>query len=142
AKLGDANGTVVMEPLHTHAVTSTQASGSEAEQPLAPKQLGPRFLFRQVTLGSSPAPNYTWVGVRWDPRSLTTPFPQARYDHAYEQRYSVSPGTIGAPASRATEVGRAMLADLADALRQGVLTMRGEEGPRQFAAVQRLIAYG
>src|SRR4029077_20957398 len=131
AKLGDANGTVVMEPLHTHAVTSTQASGSEAEQPLAPKQLGPRFLFRQVTPGGSPAPNYTWIGVRWDPRSLTTPFPQARYDHVYEKRYGVLPGVIGAPANRATEVGRAMLADLSDALRNGVLTLRGEVDERQ-----------
>jgi hypothetical protein len=35
-----------------------------------------------------------------------------------------------------------MLADLADALRQGVLTMRGEAGDRQFASVQRLTAFG
>jgi Alpha/beta hydrolase domain len=142
ANLDDANGTVVMEALHTQAVISTRPSGSEGEQPLALKQLGPRFLFRQGTLGGSPAPNYTWVGVRWDPRTLTTPFPQVRYDHVYEQRYGVPPGTIGAPANRATEVGKAMVADLADALRQSVLTMRGEEAERQFASVQRLTAYG
>jgi hypothetical protein len=142
ANLGDANGTVVMEALHSQAVTSTRLTGSEGEQPLALKILGPRFLFRQGTLGGSPAPNYTWVGVRWDPRALTTPFPQVRYDHVYEQRYGVPSGAIGAPANRATEVGRAMLADLADAVRQGVLTMRGEEGERQFTSVQRLTAFG
>lgn len=142
ANLGDGNGTVVLEALHTQAVTSTRPSGSEGEQPLALKILGPQFLFRQGTLGGSPAPNYIWVGVRWDPRALTTPFPQVRYDHVYEHRYGVSPGAIGAPANRATEVGKAMLADLADALRQGVLTMRGEEDERQFASVQRLTAFG
>jgi len=142
ANLGDGNGTVVLEAFHTQAVTSTRPSGSEGEQPLALKQLGPRFLFRQGTPGGSTAPNYTWVGVRWDPRTLTTPLPQVRYDHVYEQRYGVSPGTIGSPANRATEVGKAMVADLADALRQGVLTMRGEEAERQFASVQRLIAFG
>lgn len=142
ANLGDGNGTVVMEAFHTQGVTSTRPSGSEGELPLALRQLGPRFLFRQGTLGGSPAPNYTWIGVRWDPRSLTTPFPRSRYDHVYEQRYGVSPGAIGAPANRATEVGKAMVADLADAVRQGVLTMWGEEDERQFASVQRLIAYG
>ena len=142
ANLGEGNGTVVVDVLHTQAVTSTRPSGSAGEHPLALRQLGPRFLFRQGTLGGSPAPNYTWIGVRWDPRSLTTPFPQVRYDHVYEQRYGVSPGTIGAPANRATEVGKAMVADLADAVRQGVLKMRGEEAERQFASVQRLIAYG
>lgn len=142
AHLGDGNGTVVLEALHTQAVTSTRPSGSEGEQPLGLKILGPRFLFRQGTAGGSPAPNHTWVGVRWDPRALTTPFPQVRYDHAYEQRHGVPPGAIGAPANRATEVGRAMLADLADALREGVLTMRGEEAERQFASVQRLVAFG
>ena len=142
ANLGDANGTIVLEPLHTQAVTSTRPSGSEGEQPLGLKLLGPRFLFRQGTLGGSPAPNYTWVGVRWDPRALTTPFPQVRYDHVYEQRYAVPPGAIGAPANRATDVGRAMLADLADALRQGVLTMRGEEGEQQFTSVQHLTVFG
>jgi hypothetical protein len=142
ANLGDGNGTVVVEPLHTLAVTSTRPSGSEGEQPLGLKQLGPRFLFRQGTLGGSPVPNYTWIGVRWDPRALTTSFPQARYDHVYEQANGVSPGAIGAPANRATEVGRAMLADLADTLRLGVLTMRGEDDERQFASIQRLIAYG
>jgi Alpha/beta hydrolase domain len=141
ANLGDGNGTVVMEALHSLAVTLVRPSGSEGEQPLALKQLGPRFLFRQGTLGGSPAPNYSWIGVRWDPRGLTTPFPQVRYDHVYEQRYGVSPGAFVAPANRATEVGRAMLADLADAVRQGVLTMRGED-ERQFASVQRVIAYG
>jgi hypothetical protein len=65
-----------------------------------------------------------------------------RYDHVYEQRHAVPPGAIGAPANRATEVGKAMLADLADALRQGTLTMRSEEDERQFASVQRLVAFG
>ena len=142
ANLGDGNGTVVVDALHTNAVTSIRPSGSEGEQALALKQIGPRFLFRQGTLGGSPAPNFTWIGVRWDPRALTTPFPQVRYDHVYEQRYGVPPGAIGAPANRATEVGRAMLADLADALREGVLTMRGEVDERQFASVHYLIAYG
>jgi hypothetical protein len=142
ANLGDGNGTVVMEPLHTQGVTSTRPSGSEGEQPLGLKQIGPRFLFRQGTLGGSPAPNYTWIGVRWDPRALTTPFPQVRYDHVYEQANSLSPGAIGAPDNLATEVGRAMLADLADTLRQGVLTMRGEAEERQFASIRRTITYG
>jgi alpha/beta hydrolase family protein len=142
AKLENGNGTVVLEALHTQAVIATRPSGSEGELPLVLRQLGPRFLFRQGMLGGSPAPNYTWVGVRWDPRALTTPFPQVRYDHVYEQRHGVPPGAIGAPASRATEVGKAMVADLADAVRQGVLIMRGEDEERQFASVQHLIAYG
>jgi len=142
ANLGDGNGAVVVEAFHSGAVTSIRPSGSEGEQPLALKQLGPRFLFQREILDGSPAPNYTWIGVRWDPRTLTTPFPQARYDHVYEQRHGVSPGSIGAPADRAPQVGSAMLADLADAVRQEVLTMRGQEEPRQFASVQRLITYG
>jgi hypothetical protein len=140
ASLADGNGTVVLEPFHTLGVTSVRPSGSEGEQGLALKILGPRFLFRRGTLGGSPAPNHTWIGVRWDPRSLTTPFPQARYDHAYEQRHAVSPGSIGAPANRANEVGTAMLADLADAVREGFLLMRGEDAERPFANVARVIA--
>src|SRR5262245_17271206 len=72
ANLVDGNGTVVLEAFHTQAIISTRPSGSEGEQPLAVKILGPRFLFRQGKLGGSSAPNYTWVGVRWDPRTLTT----------------------------------------------------------------------
>ena len=45
ANLDDANGTVVMEALHTQGVTSTRPSGSEGEQPLGLKQLGPRQRF-------------------------------------------------------------------------------------------------
>lgn len=142
ANLADGNGTVVLEPFHTGAVASTRPSGSEGEQPLCLKMLGPRFLFRQGVAGGPSTPNHTWIGVRWDPRSLTTPFPQARYDHAYEQRYGVPPGTLAAPANRATQVGTAMLADLADAARLGVLTMRGEDEELPFVVVERLVAFG
>jgi len=142
ANLADGNGTVVVDPLHTNAVTSVRPSGSEGEQPLALKILGPRFLFRSGTRDGSTAPNFTWVGLRWDPRSLTTPFPKVRYDHAFEQFYDVSPGTLTAPADRADAVGKAMLADLADELRRGVLTMWYETEEQSFAKVKRVIAFG
>ncbi|OAI56197.1 hypothetical protein AYO49_00920 [Verrucomicrobiaceae bacterium SCGC AG-212-N21] len=142
ANLDDGSGTVVVDTFHTTAVTSTRPSGSEGEQPLGLKQLGPKFLFRQGKSGGPTARNYTWVGVRWDPRSLTTPFPKSRYDHVYEQRHGVQPGFIGAPSDRATEVGEAMVADLADALRQGVFTVRDETEAKPFVSVKRLIAFG
>lgn len=141
ANLADGNGTAVIEPLHSLAVTSTRPSGSEGEQSLALKILGPRFLFRRGTVGGPVTPNHTWIGVRWDPQSLTTRFPQARYDHAYEQRYGISPGSISAPPDRAAQVGAAMLADLADAARLGTLTLQGEDSERQFAVVERTIAF-
>lgn len=82
AKLGDGNGTIVVDPLHNQAVVlNNRPSGAEGEQSLALKMLSPGFLFRNGTLGGPSALNYTWVGIRWEPRSLTTPFPDARYDH-------------------------------------------------------------
>ncbi len=142
ANLADGNGTVIVDPFHSAAVISTRPSGSEGEQPLGLKMLGPRFLFRSGTDGGSPAPNYTWVGVRWDARTLTTTFPQSRYDHVFEQRNGISPGTLGAPIKRRTDVGKAMVADLADALRSGALTLRGASEEIPFAAVERVIGFG
>jgi Alpha/beta hydrolase domain len=142
AKLAAGNGTIIVDPLHNQAVINTRPSGAEGEQALALKILSPGFLFRNGNLDGSPAPNYTWVGIRWEPRSLTTPFPQARYDHVFEQRNKVPPGTLDAPADRQGDLGKAMVADLADELRRGALTMRDEEEETTFATVERVIGFG
>src|SRR5262249_22878981 len=120
----------------------TRPSGSEGEQPMALKILGPRFLFRRGTKNGPATPNFTWVGVRWEPRSLTTPFPQSRYDHEFEQFYGVHPGTLDAPADRRAALGKAMVADLADELRHGVLTPWGEDEEVPFARVRRVVGFG
>jgi hypothetical protein len=142
AKRAAGNGTVIVDPFHNNGVISRRPSGSEGEKPLALSHLGPGFLFRQGKLDGSAAPNYTWVGVRWEPRSLTTAFPESRFDHVFEWFYDVSPGTLDAPADRRGDLGIAMVADLADELCRGKLTMWQEEEERAFADVKRLVAFG
>jgi hypothetical protein len=124
------NGTVIVEPLHTQALVkgpppaTWTPNAAEAEQSLALKCLGPRFLF-----GKPKA--YTWIGLRWDPLALIPTNAQVRFDHAFALRDpSASPGTIlsddgtPAPQNRASHVGHAMLADLAEAIRSGQFLLR------------------
>lgn len=133
---GDGNGTVIVDPFHTQNVDSPLfPSGAEGELPQALKYLGPRFLFRQ---GS-----YTWVGVSWDIATLTSPYRQQKaFDHVYTANHGVSLGSLGGTAAQQNYVGIAMLADLADAVRAGSLTMRGEICPRSFARVERVFVHG
>jgi hypothetical protein len=143
----DRNGTVIVEPLHTQGLvkgpppTTWTSSAAEAEQSLALKCLGPRFLF-----GKSKA--YTWIGLRWDPLALIPANAQARFDHAFAQRDpAASPGTIlsddgtPSPQDRASHVGHAMLADLAEAVRSGQFLLKPPAPPVTFT-VARLIAFG
>lgn len=156
------NGTVIINPLHSGAVQGPKKI-PEGEQPMALKMLGPRFLFQRGTAVDT-APNYTWIGVRWDRKALRPPVPlpidenatRSRYDHRYEQRTPVvdgKEGVISAPIDLAEDVGIAMLAQLADFVRGGILYRQGEAQETVFArkpvpgsppqiGVRRLIAFG
>ena len=132
--------TALVDPPHTNGIRNRAVipDGREGERPLAVYALlGPQFLFES---GRS----YTWVSVRWDNAALSADPVTAglRYDHRFADAHSSDPGTNGAPATLTFAMGAVIIADLADALRSGTLTIRGETSPQPFANIQLVAALG
>jgi hypothetical protein len=128
-----ANGTVLLDVLHTNAIRARTAvpSGREGERALTLMTLQPTFVFGR---------GYTWVAIRWDPAAFPAAAAALRYDHVNAPRFHASPGAL--PAGVGEQVGMAAVADLARALRSGTITLRGETEARPFAGVEVLIATG
>jgi hypothetical protein len=138
ADLAAGNGTMILDTMHTGGARAVTASGSEGERPNGLRLFGPRFLFREG--------RYAWGAVRWDKRAMTSPAPAATFDHLYTIKYNRPLGSYEAPADLTIAdggwLGAAIIADFADAVRSGRLTMRGETDERPFARVERTVAVG